>query len=236
MTDQSQYDLSVTSIGYHAMKTGIAHRGVRTRRERERNARRQAILQAAREVFARSGYHETTLEEIAREAEFGKGTIYNYFSSKEELFDGILLTLMDEIEAMARAAVARPGGARVKYMQYALSLLSYISQHSRLFRLVMLELIRQDAGGYQKNMERIRERAEQTWRILASPLDEEIRRAKRRIPDAVNLAAMFDSMLKASAMHRAGAYRTLDASAVEGTAATIVALFFDGVHGSSVKE
>jgi AcrR family transcriptional regulator len=58
-----------------------------SRKERERLMRRQAMLEAARAVFAEKGYANATLEEIAQRAEFGKGTLYNYFpGGKDELF------------------------------------------------------------------------------------------------------------------------------------------------------
>jgi AcrR family transcriptional regulator len=49
----------------------------RSRRERERLARRREILEAARKVFAARGYEGSTLDEVAREAEFAKGTLYS---------------------------------------------------------------------------------------------------------------------------------------------------------------
>ncbi len=65
-----------------------------SRRDRERLARRRAILDAARAVFADKGYDQATLDEVAERAEFGKGTLYNYFpDGKEELF----FTLFEEI-------------------------------------------------------------------------------------------------------------------------------------------
>jgi AcrR family transcriptional regulator len=57
-----------------------------SRRERERLARRREILAAARKVFGARGYEGATLDEVAREAEFAKGTLYSYFDSKAELF------------------------------------------------------------------------------------------------------------------------------------------------------
>lgn len=60
------------------------------RKERERLAKRQEILIAAREVFAKKGLHAATLDEIAEKAEFAKGTLYGYFQSKEELFATML--------------------------------------------------------------------------------------------------------------------------------------------------
>ena len=57
------------------------------RRERERLARRAAMLDAALVVFAEKGFVGATLDEIAERAEFGKGTLYNYFpDGKDELF------------------------------------------------------------------------------------------------------------------------------------------------------
>ena len=59
---------------------------VSTRREREKEQRREDILQAAREVFLRSGFQGTTMGEVAKEAELSKGTLYLYFKSKFELY------------------------------------------------------------------------------------------------------------------------------------------------------
>ena len=65
-----------------------------SRRERERLMRRRAMLRAAQAVFAEKGYARATLDEIADRAEFGKGTLYNYFDGGKE---GILFAVFDEI-------------------------------------------------------------------------------------------------------------------------------------------
>jgi AcrR family transcriptional regulator len=65
--------------------------GIKERKDRERTARKQAILQAAIKVFSQKGYERTNMEEIAEEAELSKGIIYYYFDSKEELFKELLL-------------------------------------------------------------------------------------------------------------------------------------------------
>ncbi|MEM9939498.1 MAG: helix-turn-helix domain-containing protein [Pseudomonadota bacterium] len=52
-------------------------------------ANRQAILQAARVVFARIGYEATSIRDIIRETALASGTFYNYFKSKEEVFEAI---------------------------------------------------------------------------------------------------------------------------------------------------
>lgn len=57
-----------------------------SRKERERESHRREILDAAETVFVRKGYHEATVEEIAREAEFAVGTLYNFFQGKDDLY------------------------------------------------------------------------------------------------------------------------------------------------------
>jgi AcrR family transcriptional regulator len=60
-------------------------RKVLTRRERQEQTR-ELLLDAAAMVFARRGYHEASVEEIASEAGFSTGAVYSNFSGKEELF------------------------------------------------------------------------------------------------------------------------------------------------------
>lgn len=60
------------------------------RKEREKLFKKHEILNASIRLFATKGFDKTTLDEIAAAAEFGKGTIYNYFSSKEEIFVAIM--------------------------------------------------------------------------------------------------------------------------------------------------
>lgn len=61
-----------------------------SRKEREREFRRNEIISAAVEIFASKGFTHTTLDEVAEASEFGKGTLYNYFQNKEQLYTAIL--------------------------------------------------------------------------------------------------------------------------------------------------
>ncbi|MFZ1292192.1 MAG: TetR/AcrR family transcriptional regulator [Melioribacteraceae bacterium] len=60
--------------------------GISERKEREKLQRRQEIILAAEKVFFSKGFTNSTMDDIAAEAELSKGTIYLYFKSKEELF------------------------------------------------------------------------------------------------------------------------------------------------------
>lgn len=58
--------------------------------DNEEQGKQQLILKAASRVFSEKGYHRATIDEIARRAEIGKGTVYAYFSSKEDLFNQVI--------------------------------------------------------------------------------------------------------------------------------------------------
>lgn len=64
---------------------------VKDRKEREKLARKKAILDAARDVFFKKGFQATTMEQIAEVAELSKGSLYLYFPTKEELYVTILI-------------------------------------------------------------------------------------------------------------------------------------------------
>jgi AcrR family transcriptional regulator len=81
------------------MQTQTEAQGRRLNREQSRANTRDRLLAAARGVFARSGFHGASVEEIASEAGFSTGALYSNFDGKEDLF----LALMErEIEEHAR--------------------------------------------------------------------------------------------------------------------------------------
>ncbi|MBT30725.1 MAG: hypothetical protein CMO01_13785 [Thalassobius sp.] len=59
--------------------------GIKERRERERIRRNNEIVDAAEKVISKKGMQNTTMDDIAKEAELGKATIYGYYKSKEEI-------------------------------------------------------------------------------------------------------------------------------------------------------
>jgi AcrR family transcriptional regulator len=78
-----------------------------TRRRRavsdeDKSQRREQIMAAAKEVFARKGFHATTIADIAKQAGLAYGSIYWYFDSKEELFHALMA--VQEVALRARVA------------------------------------------------------------------------------------------------------------------------------------
>ena len=72
----------------------------------DRAAKRSDIIRHAAEVFSRTGYHESKMQDIATQAEIGKGTIYEYFRTKEELFLAVYDSWMTSYEDLVKLRVA----------------------------------------------------------------------------------------------------------------------------------
>ncbi|HET6967619.1 MAG TPA: TetR/AcrR family transcriptional regulator [Ornithinibacter sp.] len=73
-------------------------------------ARREAIIDTSASVFARRGYHATGLTELCAANDLGKGALYHYIGSKEELLAGIHDRVMDEV-LLGADRVAEAGGS-----------------------------------------------------------------------------------------------------------------------------
>jgi AcrR family transcriptional regulator len=67
----------------------------------------ETIVDAAYKVFFRYGYQKTSMDDIAKEAMIGKGTIYYYFSTKEEIFIEVLKRVDAEIVKKLRKKIAK---------------------------------------------------------------------------------------------------------------------------------
>lgn len=153
--------------------------GALTRRERERLRRRRAMLDAAQAVFAEKGYEQATLDEIAERAEFGKGTLYNYFENGKE---GILLAVFDEIhngiyahvERFAEEARERP--LREAYYRFIRRAFGFFLERRELFIVLLKESHRLVFGDDPEQAARFHAREDR----LVSALEPALERAAVR--------------------------------------------------------
>jgi AcrR family transcriptional regulator len=79
----------------------------RTKREEQRERTREDLLDAARVLFARQGFHGASVDQVAEAAGFTKGAVYSNFSSKEELFLALLERQLDRSVAQLEGLLER---------------------------------------------------------------------------------------------------------------------------------
>jgi len=68
-----------------------------SRKEREKFRHREEILEAALSLFSSKGFHDVSMQDIAIASEFGVGTLYSFFESKEQLFVELMKTGIERI-------------------------------------------------------------------------------------------------------------------------------------------
>lgn len=200
------------------------------RRERERQMRRREILGAARRVFAERGYEHATLDEIAGSAEFAKGSLYNYFGSKEELFREVVFGAVEDVERFAASALAAGGSARDVFQRYAISAITYYKENDDFLRIMAVEMNRANSAARERqaHLEELLQRISQLISILASALRREIRQKKIIHENPDDLAHVFISTVHQRAMRWIFTGRNMGEVNAQQEADFAVRLFFDG--------
>lgn len=131
------YIMNMYSLSEDNMQTtvGGAKMAQLSRKERDRKLRQQDILQAAEHVFATKGYHEATMQDIAREAQYAAGTIYLYFKDKEALYLALLEKKIQHFIASIKGKVKQAEGINEKIRVLVYEQLSYFGENQDFFRI-----------------------------------------------------------------------------------------------------
>jgi len=110
-----------------------------SRKEREYLLHREEILSAAEKVFGAKGFFTTTMSDIAREAEFGTGTLYKYFKSKEELYFTLIDEKVEEMGSLVKAELSQKTSA-IERIKKVLGLqFEFIERNRDFFRIYISE-------------------------------------------------------------------------------------------------
>ncbi len=98
------------------------------------------IIQAAIRVFARNGFFNSRIAEIAKEANVADGTIYLYFNNKYDILITIFEEEMGKIIARVKQEIAKFDDPRDKLHHFALLHLSLVEKDKELAELIQVEL------------------------------------------------------------------------------------------------
>ncbi len=107
------------------------------RRLHHRHLSRMQILDAAEEVFARKGFHDATIKEIAARAEFSVGGVYSFFTEKDDIFVQIFMRRGSEFMEGMRRVLEAPGGARDAMHRLASYQVGFFREHASFGRLFL---------------------------------------------------------------------------------------------------
>lgn len=105
------------------------------------DAKRERILQAALQVFSREGFHRATIDEVARVARVGKGTIYLYVSSKEALLQEALQYAGNQHLTQVEASVAASRDPVEKLSRMFRADVAFLLNHADAARVLLSERV-----------------------------------------------------------------------------------------------
>ncbi|UCG11751.1 MAG: TetR/AcrR family transcriptional regulator [Deltaproteobacteria bacterium] len=106
--------------------------------ETRKQEKRERILEAAARVFAMRGYNRTLIANIAAQAGVGKGTVYEYFDSKADLFFAVFEWFNDQLATKALVQIQDLEGPAAKRLKVLInSLTSAFVEIEDLYSLVM---------------------------------------------------------------------------------------------------
>lgn len=161
------------------------------RKERERLQRRREILLAARKVFAEKGFEHASVEEIAREAEFSKGALYNYFLNKEAIFIALLEEGFNDFERMITAAFKNNHPIREQFEQFARDSLAYFEDNPDVLAIMMKEHLQMKINFEAEFRERFADRRQQLAGIIVRRVSNEMAAGVLRKLDPVLVVEVF---------------------------------------------
>ena len=101
--------------------------------------KRESILDAATDVFSKYGFHGAKMEDIAKEAQIGKGTIYGYFDSKETLFYEIIKHGIKEYEKGLNRALSIDDNLEEQLYTLCQFHGEYINRYIGISQIIMME-------------------------------------------------------------------------------------------------
>ncbi|GAA3886497.1 TetR/AcrR family transcriptional regulator [Gibbsiella dentisursi] len=160
--------------------------------------RREAIIAAAAQVFQEIGYERASMNEVAKRVGGSKATLYNYFSSKEALFETVVRKFSANFLTEAAAELVAPGSEKLsleqkitRFGERMLQVLTGDNQALQIYRVVVGEAGHSDIG------ERFRESGiRQSMEALAEVMREAMQKGELIEGEPMLRAKQFTALVK----------------------------------------
>ncbi|MBP2641215.1 MAG: transcriptional regulator, TetR family [Firmicutes bacterium] len=189
--------------------------------------KRQQILDAAYTVFSRKGFHRATVDEIIALADTGKGTVYNYFTNKEQLFYTLVTEKSVPFEHALGEVARSPQPVLMKIENMIRLFLRFYLDNGGLWRVLMHEMRGFGSERYSALSLEQREKHQNSFRetigMLQMVLDEGIQNGVFKECDTKKAAyALFSVIITM-------VFQNFIDDDIEDTAHMIADVFFYGV-------
>jgi AcrR family transcriptional regulator len=170
---------------------------VRPRKARELAQRKFEILVVAERLFARKGFFKTSMAEIAQEAEFSVGSLYQFFPSKDAVYVALMEDKFAEYLALVRREVAAAKTVLDQLDALIATKFGFFEKHRNFFRIYVTEWGVGECSVKGALGERISGLRDEYLTLLTRIMAAGIRRRVFQKFDAREMAHLFDGMMNA---------------------------------------
>lgn len=141
--------------------------GIQERKEREKEQRREEILNAAQSVFFEKGLTNSTMDEIAEKAELSKGTLYLYYGSKEDLYLAVMTRGFDVLHQMCIEVVEHSASPVEAIWNLSKAYFEFFEKHRNYFHMFyFLQSPTLHKQVSPEMMESCTQQTNKTWRLF----------------------------------------------------------------------
>lgn len=168
---------------------------VLSRKEKERLFKRAAIMDAAVSIFAKKGYRDTTLDEIALTSEYGKGTIYNYFKSKEEIYSAIIEEVSNSLYQIIQQADTASKDSKDFFKMHAKLLFQFCVGKRYAFLIYVREIAHFTTDIFISERKKINERHSKIKGVLIKKISKGMKLKEFRKFDIEKIAILYEHMI-----------------------------------------
>jgi AcrR family transcriptional regulator len=167
------------------------------RKARELAQRKVEILTVAERLFARKGFFKTSMAEIAQEAEFSVGSLYQFFPSKEAVYVALMEEKFEEYLALVQRDVAGAETTLDQLDALIATKVGFFEKHRNFFRIYVTEWGVGECSIKGVLGKRISSLREEYLALLTKTMETGTRRRLFKKLDAREIAHLFDGMMNA---------------------------------------
>lgn len=176
--------------------------GLKERREREKQARREQILNAARELLHEKGIHAASMNQIAKKAELGVATLYSYFKNKEDLFIALQQEGLDLLKSHLMKVLDHQTDPRIKLRDMAWAFLEFSQQQKKFYYIINYFISNPEILFEPQLKDLVDLRAQKTLSVVETVVREGIEQGVFKPIDSMRCTIMFWGLIHSLTLYK----------------------------------
>ncbi len=199
-----------------------------SRKERDDQRRRQEILDTALSIFAAKGFHGTTMAQISQDSQYPLGTIYKYFSGKQQMYHDLVLHKVQELGLIfLEISKRKETSARQKLLDALFAKARFYKNNDEVIRIYISERSNIDAVLMPKLNQKVNKMHQKMVDLFQAIFEQGIRDGEFKEYPAKEIAIVFSDIAHSASW--ASLFREEDEAALEQRLAMIFDMFTKGV-------